>query len=232
MPEQYNERKLLSPTTKWFTNLTPTFIFSSIVIFCVLFTYFKNKKITVGTLLWIIVSVMCIIIMHTYKQTTLSDLENLHIVKSNAINPKFDTLNNYPEITDFIFSIQDFYEYNPQSFENMSTAMTQFLRIYENINLDNVLAGTHYSHAVMCKKDALNALQSIILVIPPDKNMITKLDTAIKTLEDMLNKYLDIIYEKNNVFIKKNGYFNNTKLIDCTTEPYNTYTTNTGDQYY
>ena len=42
-----------------------------------------------------------------------------------------------------------------------------------------------------------------------------------KMLEQLLNKYLEIIYNTNVNYIHENGYFNNSKIIDVNITPAN-----------
>ena len=207
-------------------------IFVYFVIFCVCIVYFRNINITLGTLLGIILSILIMCVLYYSETTTLNNTTQLHNLKSTAIKPTPKNIIKYNDLTDYIFSIQDFYEYNPQAYESLINAIDTFIEIYETILLDNALAGDYYAIAESRKLYALNSLHSIIIMIPPNKIVIKKINTAMEILEALLNKYLMLIYNANENYIKTHGYFNNTKVIELNIKPYNTYKQNDLIQYY
>lgn len=215
-----------------FSNISASSMFLYAIIFCGCIAYFRCFDITLGTIIGIIVAIVFIYLIYHREITTLSNTEQLHETKAEFIHPIPVHVTKYKDLTDFVFSIQDFYVYNPQLYENMINAIDTFMEMYEDILLDNSLAGQYYENADTHKLLALNALHSIIIMIPPNKNLINKLNESMKTLETLLNKYLYEIYEKNKQFINENGYFNNSKVIDLKVAPYNKYKNEQFDQYY
>lgn len=212
--------------------ISPSSIFIYVLIFCVCIIYFRNTNITLGIIFGIFVATVCVYVLYLREITTMTSTEQLHKIKAENIKPTSKHISKYTDFTDFIFSIQDFYVYNPQSYENIITTLDTFIEIYEDVLIDNSLAGDYYSIAEARKLLALNYLHSIIMMIPSDKKLINKLNEALKTFEQLFNKYLVVIYEKNEKYIKDNGYFNNTKLIELNIAPYNKYKNETYDQYY
>lgn len=212
--------------------ISPSSIFTYVLIFCICIIYFRNTNITLGIIFGIFVASVCVYVLYLREITTMTSNEQLHQIKADNIKPKSKYISKYTDFTDFIFSIQDFYVYNPQSYENIIKELDTFIEIYEDILIDNSLAGNYYSIAETRKLMALNSLHSIIMIIPSDKKLINKLNEAMKTFEQLFNKYLLVIYEKNETYIKEHGYFNNTKIIELNISPYNKYKNETYDQYY
>lgn len=213
-------------------SISPSSIFTYAIIFCISIIYFRNTNITLGVFLGIIFAIICSYALFYREITTNSNKEQLHKIKSENIVPVPENLTKYTDLTDFVFSIQDFYIYNPQSYENMVHALDTFVNVYEDVLIDNSLAGDFYSIADAQKLLALNALHSVIMMIPSSKKLIHKLDDSMKILESILNKYLVTIYEKNKLYIQENGFFNNSKVIELNVAPYNKYKNETFDQYY
>lgn len=225
---QYIVPKEITPSSL----VSPSSIFLYVLIFCVCIIYFRNVNITLSIIFGIFIAAICVYTLYLHEITTMTNTEQLHKIKAENIKPESKYISKYTDFTDFIFSIQDFYVYNPQSYENIIKALDTFIEIYEDVLIDNSLAGDYYSIAETHKLLALNSLHSIIIMIPSNKKLINKLNDAMKTFEELLNKYLVVIYEQNEKYIKDNGYFNNTKLIELNVAPYNKYKNEMYDQYY
>ena len=222
----------LSVNNNIFKFVEPSSIFVYFIIFCVSIIYFRNINMTLGILFGILFASICIYLLYLREVTTLSNSEQLHKIKSENIRPLSINISKYDDFTDFIFSIQDLYIYNPQAYENMINALDTFIEIYDDVLLDNSLAGEYYSIAETRKELALNNLQSIIIMAPANKKVTSKINESLKIFEELFNKYLTIIYDQNNKYIKDKGYFNNTKVIELNIDAYNKYNSETYDQYY
>lgn len=212
--------------------IKPSSIFLYIVIFCICIIYFRNINITLGIFVGIIFASICIYVLYINETTDAFNTVQLHKTKHDNIFPASKKLDNYTDLTDFVFSIQDFYVYNPQAYEDMVKSLDTFLEVYEDVLIDTSLAGQYFSIAETHKETTLNNLQSIIITIPPNKKLINKLNDALKIFEELLNKYLLVIDMKNKEYISEHGYFNNTKLIELNISPYNKYTANAYDKFY
>lgn len=206
------------------------FIYFIVVITSIM--YFRTLNIGLNTLLGLIVASIIIYIYYQNEVSDQTDKEALHQLKADNIYPSPKLISKYVDLTDFIFSIQDFYEYNPQAYENMIHALDTFLEIYEEVQIDSSLAGRHYDNADSQKSLILNNLHSIIISIPSSKLLIKKLDNSLQTLEELINNYLTVIYEANQNYIKTHGYFNNTKIINLNVKPFDSSFDETDGKYY
>jgi hypothetical protein len=190
---------------------------------------------TLSTLVGIVFAIVVIYILYKREINAAENSSVLQQTKVEHIHPTPTHLTKYDDLTDLIFSIQDFHIYNPQSYEDMINAIDTMMETYEYVLLDNSLAGDYFSIAEAHKLLAINALHSIIMTIPSNKNLIDKFNESMKVLEELLNNYLYIIYQKNDEYIKSNGYFNNTKIPDLKISPHNKFehdTITTSFDYY
>lgn len=129
----------------------------------------------------------------------------------------------YDNMVNFLFSIQDFYIYNPQAYEDMIEQIDYFFRLYEDIINNNQFAGEHYELLEGCKRNALNSLQSLVHTISPNKEIDDKLDNSLKILNILLQKYINDIKKINDIYIYENGIKPNTKIIYIGPTPINIY---------
>jgi hypothetical protein len=151
-----------------------------------------------------------------------SDKVLLQKEKLNLIQPL--PRNSKEEIINFLFSIQDFYEYNPMAYENMVKDIDQFFDRYNEILKDKSLAGVSYELMTESKREIVNSLHSIIYKLPPNYDYDKKLEHAIKAITNILQKYLDNIEHINNEFIYDNGIKNTSKFVRKTkVQPINLY---------
>lgn len=213
-------------------NVNPSSIFMYCVIFCVCIVYFRNTNITLSIIVGLCVASIITYVIYKREMETLENTERIHKIKSDYITPIPNKITKYEDLTDLIFSIQDFYIYNPQSYELLIKSLDTFIDVYENCMTDNSLSGQLFENAKTHKLLSLNYLHSIIIMIPSNKSLIDKLNKSMNTLENLLNTYLIQIYDKNNEYTKTNGYFNSSKIIDLNISPYNQYDCNNQTQYY
>jgi len=202
--------------------ITPYELASYIVIVILTIIYFRNMNISIGVLFGGLVAIIIVYFVYRHNNELITKNGQLHQLKVDHIIPQTNNIHKYKDITDFVFSIQDFYSYNPQVFEHMVQTIDIFFDVYENSMIDISLAGENYAIAERRKQIALNDLHSIIIIIPSSKKLIAKLDDSVISLEELLNEYLIQIYEKNKEYIQDRGFFNNTKIIELNIKPYNT----------
>ena len=213
--------KPLSRFMTTFDKISAKELVTYIIVFVAIIIFFQNKNINKGSIFGLIIAIVSIYLLYYHNSEKNTSDEKIHQLKADTIIPSSKNIGKYTDITDFVFSIQDFYTYNPQSFESIVNQIDTFLDIYAYVMIDNSLAGEHYYQAERCKQLALTHLRSLMIMIPTDKKIINKLDVASDSLEKLLNEYLIKIYERNNKYFETNGYFNNSKVIDLQTTPYN-----------
>lgn len=123
-------------------------------------------------------------------------------------------------VTNFLFSVQNYHEYNPLAYEEMVDSINRLYSIKDHIKKspDNVFQ--LWDLAEKNKLNALNALHSITLSLRSDKNLVVKLDKKTLELESILNDNLLEIHDVyRNQLLK--GYNRNVKHIDLGPKPHN-----------
>ena len=192
--------------------LTSKQIFTYCVIFILLYVYFKN----IITTIFLFVIIFIIINTYNYQYTIPEKFID------NELFPKSKFIENNNEIKNYIYFIQDFYYYSPENYIALISNLDTFLSIYNEILIDNTLAGKTYNVLEKKKFIILHYLDAIKINCPNDRKVIEKINTNINEMENILNNYIYDVYELNNKYNKQNGYNINTKIINLNLKyPYN-----------
>lgn len=204
-PSPYHIETIWDHIQYYIKNTTQKEIFFGICIFCIFFLITKKSYI----LSFILLSI-CIFIYFFYKnkQNTLLEL------KKSVLYPKSKWIMKEPKIYDFIFTIQEFYEYNPQVYIDIIVTIDKLLSLYNEIKINNYYAGQYYDKVKDLKLSALNSFQSFIYRLPDNNKIIDKYNNAKYKLEELLDYYTDDIIKLNKNYMHKNGIDYQTKLIN------------------
>jgi len=159
-----------------------------------------------GTIVAGVVSYYMYIIYEKKQKDTNQIIQN----KYNLITPQPSASKNYTDIIDFLFSIQDFYSYNQIAYENLVSELDKFFDIY-NKTSNNI--GQSYNMMLDTKKNALNSLHSLIISLPVDASHTTKHNKSIKSLSDILNKYMSMVENMYEIELIDSGYVRQTELL-------------------
>jgi hypothetical protein len=152
------------------------------------------------------------------KQDRENKIESL---QEGNILPKPANLDKYNDIVKYLFSIQDFYNYNPEAYEEMIYTLGYFFQTYEETINNESQAGRNHGLMIASSKKSINALHSIIHTLPNDVNYTNKLNKAIEVLREILDRYLEKVVKMAKNDLYENGYNVNTKLIEKGELPYN-----------
>ncbi len=171
--------------------------FYLVVIYIILFLICKKSYI-ISIILFIIV-----LIMYIFYKNKINAINN---TKKSILYPKSKNIEEVPKLYNFLFSIQEFYNYNPQIYTKIIINIDKLLLVYNDIKINNKLAGLYYYSIKDLKYEILNLFQAFIYKIPSDdNNIINKYNEAKFKLEEILNKYTDEVYKLNKEYIIKNG---------------------------
>jgi hypothetical protein len=206
--------------------------FLYIIIFIVILAIFN--KLVVGLNIILGLAICYIVIKYLFNKKEKDDkIENdLTEIKKSIIKPIPKVLFEYNDIINLLFSIQDFYKYNPPAYEELVDSLDDFFYLYDEVRKLNNLAGINYKLMETKKQDSINSLQSLIYQLPSSKQYNTKLNLSIETLDKMLSKYLHRIYEINKNNIITNGYNIDTIIINKNEpKPYQLYKLEYGNNY-
>jgi len=205
-------------------SINQKYIFIYVVIILVFILYFRKKVIGINVLLALFIAYL--VIWYIYEKNNMLNIieEKQQDTKFNSIIPKPKKIREYDDILDLIFSIQDFYAYNPQAYEELIDNLDSFFIIYEKIFITQYLSDHNYQIAESKKQNALNVLHSLIFKLPNNKIITDKLNRAHKRLETLLNRYLNELYDKCREKRILGDIDINTRAINIGPKEYNTYT--------
>jgi len=199
-----------------------TYLYS--VIFVIILWFFSKKTIGINILVAIIVGAFVINYMNNRTQNMMDTQKDILDTKIATIQPKIneETKKQRP-IIDVMFSIQDMYSYNPLQYEEVIRNINQFYDKYKLSFVDSKTSHINYDLMKQYKRDALNALMSLIHTIPEDKRYIDKLNNSTIVLDGIMTKHLDQISFLIDEDIYKRGYNIDTKNIDYGPKSFNEY---------
>lgn len=183
------------------------------VLICTLLIAFK-MNINLNFIFGISVGIIIIFYMNDKNNTEKTSDNKELLEKIRNICPVPKKLHLYTELVDFVFSIKEFYNYNPLAFQEMLETMESMLDIYENVKIGVLSCKNNYDIANDMKKKSVNNLHSIIFTLENNRLLTTKLSRAIKRLQKLLTKYTNEIIEICQTEIDISGYNNNSHIID------------------
>lgn len=190
----------------------PTLFWYSVIILIMIFIFSHldiSLNIVYGTFITIIILYY---LFDNYKE---KDKINNQIIsnKYDLIIPRPKIAGHYVEIVDFLFSIQDFYVFNPVAYGEMVEHLDKFFLCYNEITYNRSLAGTNYNIMLDEKRMSINTLQSIVIAFSTNRQYMEKFNTSLVVLEQLLNTYLDKAEYSYKEEIYYRGYNNETELL-------------------
>ena len=181
-------------------------IFSNSIIILIFIFFFLKLSIGLNVILAIVLAVTVILYL-TEKENDINQLEHEQTKKKIAsLKPTPKNIIEDKDFVDFIFSVQDFYVFNPQAYEEFIDNLDSFKIIHNNIFAESEFSNFYYQIADSKKNNALNAFHSLIFTLPNNKIFTEKFDRAHKRLETILNKHMNEIYDQCNHNLQKDGY--------------------------
>lgn len=198
-------------------------LFSYIVILVSILFFFQEKTVSNGVVIGLILGIAVVVYLNGKRTIQDNNEIEQHEHKSKKIRPFKEEFTNYIDVTDFIYSINEFYYYNPEAFEEFVNNFTDFLTVYENCK-----RAPNESHQLIDLADAkkhniLNSLHSIIYNLPSVDVMNFKLEDSLLIAEQIINKYLEEIYQITQEDLHNRGYNNNYKVYNLGPKPGNFY---------
>jgi len=195
------------------------YIIYIITIIVIIFT-FSKINITLNILYGSLLAIITVYILFLYQSNQLKEYNTLQSIKQdNIIPPNKTFLNDHPDITNFLFSIQDLFIYNQEAYIKMVNSIEYLFKVLKLSKINNKTAPINDSLIIDAKKDAVNSLHSILINSISNKPLEKKIILASDTLNEILNNYLienRKIIEK---FNYENGYDNMSCVINNLNDP-------------
>lgn len=199
-------------------------LFIYVVVIILIIWLFTKCDMGINILIGLIVAIFVISYLNNRFITTTSTLEELQTIKKNIIKPKLnDDAQEQMPIVDFTFSIQDLYAYNPLAYEEMIKNINQFYDKYAVCFADTSTCDINYGLMEQYKRDAMNALMSMIYTLPDDPKVRNLVDTAASVLDGIMTKHLDQISYLIDERVYKYGYSTDSKIINYGPKAFNEY---------
>lgn len=196
------------------------YIYVVIIIFSL--WIFSKMKIGVNILVGLIIGLFIVAYLNDRSITISNTLEEIQNIKKNIIKPKLiDQVKDHDSVVNLLFSIQDMYQYNPQEYDSMIHKINQFYAKYK-FSILNVTSN-NYELMIQYKRDALNAMMSLIFSIPNNIEIRKKTIAAANMLDNIMSNDIDQIGYLIDKKIRKSGYNICTKIIDHEIKPCNLY---------
>ena len=195
--------------------------FNYVIIFIITLYFMSMIDIKLNILYATLIAIVIIYLLFT-KQMELKKQElTISNEQYKSIIPKIENKNK--DIVEFLFSIQDFYTYNPLAYAEMVNEIEHFFTLYEETHNNPKFSGRNYELMNEHKRLALNALHSLIFTIPSNKEYTNKLNDSFNILDKILMKHMNEVEKLAKEYVHENGYNVDIRLINKGMTPYNYY---------
>ena len=158
---------------------------------------------TIYKLLLLIVIIFAIYYLNIRYNYYLNK-RKINIIQTNNIK----RINDDKRIVDILYSIQSYYRYNQEAFEELIKNLELFLELYELIKIDNDKSNDLYFNMIDRKKNIINNLISFKIRLPDEYNI----NDVINDVNDILEDYINKVYNIHEDYIKNNDINYTTKL--------------------
>lgn len=213
-------------------NISASILFRYISIIIFLLFFIGKMDVTLGAILGLGVGMVSVYYLNDRRKSTIDTLQRQHEAKADTIKPPPKRFRDREDVVDFMFSIQDFYPYNPLAFEEIVDNIDSFFELYEFVEKGVPNCEEVFALAENKKQNAVNALHSLIFTIPVSIKVTEKHNKAHLKLDEVMKTYLTTMYNKCKRELSKHGYSIERKHIDTGPRPYNHYIKTVGGATY
>lgn len=187
--------------------------------------YYMRPGIIIVIAIVVIVIYVNIQIYNKRHQSNITgnSIEHIDKIVDEHLNDVDETVTDNKDLRDFLFSIRDFYYFNPNAYNEVINNLKIFMRLYDDLKNDNDLAGVNLEKMETYKRESVNSLNSIIFTLHETPALLKKHQQAVDRLEDILlvvQNNAQYIYDKH---LHKTGYTNRTKLVNLGPKPSNSF---------
>ena len=214
---------MLSSLILSFKYIESKVLFKYILILIGSYIIIGKKKIKLSHILSLFIGLSIVFYLRLDTLNNQSDEGSKKEIKINVIKPEINRIRNYDDILNYLFSIQDLYIYNQESYEEMINNIELFLEVYEKTIIDEKYYTQYYKIADRVRRSCLNNLHSIIYNIGNKTEVKEKLNNALISLNEILNNYMDNLFDICKRKKNTNGYDNKTIPISNDIPAYNEY---------
>lgn len=195
---------------KYFDDLDRQSLFLYIALFVIIVFVFTLINIQLNLVFGVMIAVAIVIYLYinnVYESELSAELDKK---KLDSILPFPDTT-DHDEISDFLFSIQDFYQYNQRAYEDTVMQIDYFFDLYDEVRNNNSMAGINYGLMIDQKRNIINSLKTIIFGMEPNLKYDEKLEKATAVINILLDRRINMIHKIYDDYVYKTGL--NTRSI-------------------
>lgn len=113
--------------------ITNNELFISFIVFSIIIGFFSRINLSLATAVGIIIGYYVFNLLLNVSKNHQQKKIELKKNKIKYIRPAPENLENYDDIIDFLYSIQDFYPNNPPAYEEMVMNMQAFLKYMRKV---------------------------------------------------------------------------------------------------
>lgn len=168
-----------------------------------------NYSILIGLLFYSIL----IFYLYTNKKVKYIDNYNELNMKYDMLNTKNNILKKYPNIIDFLYYMSDLKSTSPKIYFEIQTLFENFILLYESCLQDISLINANFSSLQMIKYKILYTINSFTFNLLSNAST-KKLYDMRRTVETMLNEFMNELLTIQKKDIYYNGYNTKTNILD------------------
>ncbi len=193
--------------------------FNYFIIILIFLFITNNMRIKLNHIVGLLIGIIFVLFKYQNNINNLNQkdkqlVEKIKVIDNNNKNREdIGKIKEYNEIVDFLFSINEFYKINQETFEDLIDNLNNFLLIYEDIKIDNKNYTEKYIISENIKNNIMNILHSFIYSIGNHYELVNKLNHSCNILNKILNKYLEELYDICQKKLIIYGYNINTKPL-------------------
>lgn len=196
-------------------------VFRNALIIIFFIMLFLQISVELNIILGLIIASGLILYLKEKDNIKIQTEEKENETKLSFIKPQPQKINKDKDkdFIDFIFSVQDFYVFNPLAYEEFIDNLDSFFELRELIFNDEQFINYYFQIADSKKNNALNSFHSLIYNLPNDKTFTEKFDRSHKRLETLLNKEFNQMYDQITFVLQKNGLDTLKRPVQSDLEP-------------
>ena len=201
-------------------NLSDVEIFNYTLITILICIFIKFLNLTINTIIIFLISIFSVYILFLYNSKINYTKKKIIDQKKNKLIVSNKKLFTNKKIINFLYSIQEFYFYNPQVYNDFIDSLEKFIILYNETKVKNINIGINFNLMEDKKNIIIKNLESLIFRLDSHKEISKKLYKSINVLEEFLTDILNEIYYLYKKDIYDNGINNRTQLINLGPKPF------------
>ena len=180
----------------YFTEIDSHSLFFYIVVLIVVYVLLSFLNINFKNVISILVGIALVYYLNEKRKSTeTTEMQEIEL-KLYQIFPKPKFFHLDAGIIELISTIQEFRNYNTDSYDRLVRTLDTFLKIKFDIESGVNYCKENLQIAKRFKTQCLNYLHSIIFMVPSDINVEGKLKKALNSLHFILNHHIDVMTDE------------------------------------